>query len=65
MTAVAIDESSSRRGYNYLTIAADAGERKVVFVTEGRNAKTIARFAAHLAEHKGRPEQGPDAGIPR
>jgi len=57
VTAVAIDETSSRRGHNYLTIAADAGERKVVFVTEGRDAKTIARFAAHLAEHKGRPEQ--------
>ena len=48
MTAVAIDESACRRGHDYLTIAADADERKVVFVTKGRNATTIARFAEHL-----------------
>ena len=57
MTAGAIDETSSRRGHNYLTIAADADERKVVFVTEGRDATTIARFAEHLAAHKARPDQ--------
>src|SRR5277367_1457006 len=55
--AVAIDETSCRRGHNYLTIAADAKERKVVFVTEGKDAKTITRFAEYLALHKGAPEQ--------
>jgi transposase len=57
VTAVAIDETSSRRGHNYLTLAADAENRKVVFVTEGRDAQTIARFAEHLAEHKAAPQQ--------
>jgi transposase len=57
VTAVAIDETSYRRGHNYLTIAADAAERKVVFVTEGRDAATIARFTDHLAEHNGAPTQ--------
>jgi transposase len=55
--AVAIDEIACRRGHDYLTIAADAAERKVVFVTEGRDATTIARFAEHLATHKAQPEQ--------
>jgi transposase len=44
-------------GHDYLSIAADANERKVVFVTEGRDATTIARFTEHLATHKARPEQ--------
>jgi transposase len=57
VTAVAIDETSCRRGHNYLTLAADSEARKVVFVTEGRDAKTIARFAEHLPEHNGAPEQ--------
>jgi transposase len=57
VTAVAIDETSSRRGHNYLTIAADTQARKVVFVTEGKDAKTIARFAQYLAEHKATAEQ--------
>jgi transposase len=57
VTAVAIDETSYRRGHNYLTLAADAAERKVVFVTEGRDAATIAHFADHLAEHNGAAAQ--------
>jgi len=57
VTAVAIDETAYRRGHHYLTIAADAAERKVVFVTEGRDAATIARFADHVAEHNGKPAQ--------
>lgn len=57
MTALAIDETSCRRGHNYLTIAADADERKVVFVTEGRDAQTIERLAEHLTEHQATPEQ--------
>jgi hypothetical protein len=57
VAAVAINETACRRGHDYLTIAADAAERKVVFVTEGRDARTIARFVEHLAAHKAQPEQ--------
>ncbi len=57
VTAVAIDETSCRRGHNYLTIAADMDKRKVVFVAEGKDAKTITGFAEYLAAHKGTPEQ--------
>jgi len=51
--SVAIDETSCQRGHNYLTLVADAVERKVIFVTEGRDAKTIESFAEHLAAHGG------------
>lgn len=57
ITRLAIDETSSRRGHNYLTFAADAEARKVVFVTEGRDAKTIAELGQFLNEHKATPEQ--------
>ena len=57
VTAVAIDETSCRRGHNYLTIAADMDKRKVVFVTEGKDAKTVTGFAEYLAAHKATPEQ--------
>jgi transposase len=57
LVAVAIDETACRRGHDYLTIAADAAERRVVCVREGRDAKAIARFAEHLAAYKGQPEQ--------
>lgn len=57
VTALAIDETSYRRGHRYLTLAADAAERKVVFVTEGKDASTVARFAEWLMDHNGKPEQ--------
>jgi transposase len=57
VTRLAIDETSSRRGHNYLTFAADAEAHKVVFVTEGRDAKTIAELGHFLSEHKAAPEQ--------
>ena len=57
ITRLAIDETSSRRGHNYLTFAADAEARKVVFVTEGRDANTIAELGQFLSEHKATPEQ--------
>jgi transposase len=53
--AVAIDETSYRRGHNYLTLAADADARKVVFVSEGRGADTIAGFGEHLRAHNADP----------
>jgi len=57
MTAAAVDETSYRRGHNYLTLVADADARNVVFVTEGKDAATVAKFAEHLREHNAAPEQ--------
>ena len=63
VSAVAIDETSYRRGHKYLTLVADAEKRKVVFVTEGKDAPTVARFAQCLAEHKGTADQIAAASI--
>src|SRR5262249_13540236 len=41
LSSIAIDETSSRRGHSYLTLAADADARKVVFVSKGRGADNI------------------------
>ena len=54
--AVAIDETSRARGHDYVTIAADADERRVVFVDEGRSAATVGRFAEELASRGGDPD---------
>ncbi|MEX3606157.1 MAG: transposase [Burkholderia sp.] len=39
--------------YVELALVADARERKVVFVTEGKDAATIEAFVASLREHGG------------
>ena len=55
--ALAIDETSRARGHDYITLAADPGERRVLFVTEGRDAGTIGKLAADLRAHDCPPEQ--------
>jgi transposase len=61
LSALAVDETSYRRGHNYVTLAADAApepeKRRVVFATEGREAAAIARLAKHLTERGAYPEQ--------
>ena len=56
VTALAIDETSRARGHSYVTLAADADARRVLFVSEGRDAKTIKELASYLDEHGCPPE---------
>jgi transposase len=55
--AVAIDETSCRKGHEYVTLVADMAKRRVIFVTEGKDAKTIKGFTDDLHLHGGKPEQ--------
>lgn len=57
VTALAIDETSRARGHDYITLAADADARRVLFVTEGRDASTVDELAADLQAHGCSPEQ--------
>jgi transposase len=57
---VGMDETSARKGQDYVSIFADLDARRVVFATEGRSAQTVAGFAADLAEHGGDPEKVTD-----
>ncbi len=54
-SAVAIDETSRARGHDYVTVAADANSRRVVFVGERRSARTVGEFADALTAHGGDP----------
>lgn len=53
---LAADETSRARGHEYITLVADADERRVLFVTEGRDAATIGAFAEDLKAHGGDPQ---------
>lgn len=63
VTALAIDETSRARGHSYVTLAADADARRVLFVTEGRDAKTIEQLAEYLDDHGCAPESITSASI--
>ncbi len=55
VTRLAADETSKAKGHDYITLVADADERRVLFVTEGRDADTIKAFAADFVAHGGDP----------
>ena len=53
---VGMDETSARKGQDYVSIFADMELGRVLFATEGRSADTLARFATDLAERR-RPHE--------
>jgi len=55
--AIGIDETSRRRGHNYVTIVADAEKSRVMFATTGKDAETVKRFREDLEAHGGRADQ--------
>jgi transposase len=56
VTRVAIDETAARRGHDYITLFVDIEQARVLFATDGRDAGTVAGFAADLTAHGGDPE---------
>jgi len=55
VTEVGVDETSSKRGHNYVSVFVDMETPKVLFVTEGKDASTLERFKTDLEEHQGNP----------
>ena len=56
VTKVGCDETSARRGQDYISIFMDLVERRVMFATPGRDADTVKAFADDLEAHGGAPK---------
>ena len=52
---VGVDETSRRRGHNYVSLFVDLEESRVLFATDGKDASTVKRFKQDLIEHGGDP----------
>jgi transposase len=52
---VGMDETSRRRGHNYVSLFVDLDETRVLFATDGKDASTVDRFKQDLIEHGGDP----------
>ena len=57
VTRLGVDETSFRRGQDYVTVFADIDRRAAIFVTPGRDGATYERFVENLRAHRGEPEQ--------
>jgi len=60
---IGIDETSVKKGHDYVTFFFDLDNRKLLFGTEGKDNETIKEFVADLKRHGGDPEQITDAAI--
>lgn len=54
---VGVDETSSRKGHNYLTLFVDLKARKVIFITRGKSNETVKDFVKDIEEHNGKAEK--------
>ncbi len=50
---VGVDETSSKRGHNYVSLFVDLAVPRVLFATKDRDATTVDRFRDDLHEHGG------------
>jgi len=54
---IGIDETSKRKGHDYVTISADLDERRVIFACEGKDENTVKQLNKHLVSKNVDPEQ--------
>jgi len=55
--AIAIDETSVRKGWKYVTVIIDAQTRRLLHLAPGRSGEALREFRKALTERGGRPEQ--------
>jgi transposase len=61
--AVGVDETSSRRGHDYITLFVDLNARRLLFATPGKDAKTFEKFSKDLHAHGGSAEAITDVSM--
>ena len=57
VTHVGVDETSSKRGHNYISLFVDLKKAQILFATEGKDSSTVKRFQEDLVAHNGDPEE--------
>ncbi len=56
VSQVGMDETSARRGHDYVSIFMDLDKRRVMFATPGKDADVVRAFAEDLTAHGGTPK---------
>lgn len=53
VTLIGIDETSTRKGHNYITVVHDLANKRLIYATEGKDNQTVQQFAADFKAHGG------------
>ena len=57
LTAIGVDETSSRKGHNYISLFVDLNKKRTIFIAEGKDSGTIEQFKEDLEAHNGSSEK--------
>lgn len=57
VTAISTDETSAKRGHDYITIFMDPEQRNVIHVAKGKDAATWDACKGYLEAHEGGAEK--------
>lgn len=53
LTAIGMDETSKRKGHDYITLFVDLLKKRTIFITEGKGHETVEAFVNDLLKHNG------------
>jgi transposase len=54
---IGIDETSTKKGQQYITVVHDLPAKRLLFAKPGRDHQTVLDFSQDLQDHGGKPEQ--------
>jgi transposase len=57
VSIIGIDETSTRKGHNYVTTFVDLEKKRTVFVAEGKDSETVTKFTEMLTERGIEPDE--------
>ena len=63
VTQIGVDETSSKKGHNYISVFVDMDTSKVLYATPGKDSSTFKRFVKDLDAHNGDHEKITDVSI--
>ena len=63
VSRLGVDETSAKRGHNYIALFHDMDQKRLLFATEGKDHTTVKAFVEDFKLHKGNPENVTSACI--
>lgn len=57
VTIMGMDETSRRKGHDYITLFVDLNQKKTIHIAEGKSHETVKSFVAELTSHDGSSDQ--------
>jgi transposase len=61
VNVLGIDETSLKRGHNYISLFVDLNAKKTIHIGDGRDSSTVVDFKNSFIKHSGKPESITDA----